>query len=77
MPTWQGFASGHATFAVHPTHVPPPQTLLVPHVVPFAAAVPVSVHAATPPVHELTVPKWQRFATGHPALTLHALQTPP
>jgi hypothetical protein len=60
VPTWHVFPPGlHDTPAVHATHVPPLQTMLVPHDVPSATvvvglqtAVPVE-HAVTPFLHAL------------------------
>jgi hypothetical protein len=48
VPVWQALVGVHETPAVHPTHAPALQTVFVPHDVPFAATVPVSVQTAVP-----------------------------
>jgi hypothetical protein len=74
-PTWQGLLGVHDTPAVHALHVPLSHTSLVPHAVPFARLVPVSLHTGTPVVHDV-VPVWQLLAGVHIAPVVHALQVP-
>ena len=60
---------------VHDTQTPALHTRLVPHIVPFAAFVPVSVHTAVP-VEQLVVPVWHRLTGVHEAPVAHATQLP-
>ena len=62
--------------AVHAVHVPLSQTSLVPHEVPFATFIPLSVHTGTPPGQEM-VPVWHGLAGGQAAPAMHVPQTPP
>jgi hypothetical protein len=50
--------------------------MFVPHAVPLLVDVMVSVHVATPPVHEVTVPLWHRLVGVHDSPAVHALHTP-
>jgi hypothetical protein len=73
-PVWQALGV-HALPATHPTHVPPLHTSFVPHDVPFASAVPSSVHTGTPEVQEVD-PVWQAFVGVQVAPVVHALHAP-
>lgn len=83
VPVWQALPPGeHATPAVQATQVPLPQTMLVPHEVPFAT-LPVAPHVDVP-VEQDVRPVWQTLPPGlHGWLAVHAphwpepLHTPP
>jgi hypothetical protein len=60
---------------VHELHEPLSHTALVPHAVPLAVWVPVSVHTATP-VEQSVVPVSHGLAGVHAAPEEHALQVP-
>jgi hypothetical protein len=75
-PVWHRFSGTQPRLDVQAMHAPALQTMLVPHVVPLPAGVFVSVHVATPPAHELTVPVWHASVGLQDAPTTHALQTP-
>jgi hypothetical protein len=55
-PVWQGLAGTQPRLVVHALQLPASQTMLVPHPAPLAAGVIASVHVATPPEQELTIP---------------------
>jgi len=61
---------------VHGEHCPPLHTLLSPHDVPLSAFAIVSVHVATLPAQEETVPLWHEFSGVQAALTVQPLQIP-
>jgi len=56
-------AGVHVSPTVQALQLPARHTALVPHDVPFAAFTPVSLHAATPAVHD-TEPTWHGCALG-------------
>jgi hypothetical protein len=70
VPCWHGLPVGvHGACAVHAAQVPCPShtpldTELVSHGVPGDAGVFWSVHANTPPVHDVTFPTWQGLPGG-------------
>jgi hypothetical protein len=75
-PVWQTVAGVHPRLAVQSLQLPALQTMFVPHAVPLLVDVMVSVHVATPPVHEVTVPLWHRLVGVHDSPAVHALHTP-
>ena len=75
IPTSHALVGVHERLAVHATHTPALQTWFVPHEVPLGAALPVSVHVATPPLHDVD-PVWQRLAGTQDAPGEHALHEP-
>jgi hypothetical protein len=60
---------------VHALHEPLSQTSLVPHEVPLATLLPVSVHVDTPVEHDV-VPVWHTFAGVHATPAVHELHVP-
>jgi hypothetical protein len=64
VPVWHSLVGVHDAPVVHALHDPLSQTSFVPHEVPLETLVPVSVHTATPVVHEI-VPVWQLLAGVH------------
>jgi hypothetical protein len=76
-PVRQGLPPGlHAAPVEQAAHVPPLQTSLVPHGVPFAT-LPVAAHVAVPVEHDV-VPAAHGFPPGaHDAPAVHATQAPP
>ncbi len=75
LPAWQGFVGVQLAPVVQPTHAPLSQTWLVPHEVPLATFVFVSVHTAVP-VEQLVVPRSQGLVGVHDAPVVHAAQAP-
>jgi hypothetical protein len=75
-PVWHRLAGTQPWLDVQAMQSPALQTMLVPHAVPLSAGAFVSVHVATPPAHELSVPTWQVSVGLQDAPTTHALQTP-
>jgi hypothetical protein len=65
----------HEAPAMHATQAPVLQTLPDPHVVPFATAVPVSVHTGVPVVHE-TTPVSHALVGVHDAPAVHPVHAP-
>jgi hypothetical protein len=63
VPTWQGFAGVQVMPAVHATQAPPLQTRFVPHAMPFATSVPVSLQTGVPVAHDCE-PTWQMPVDG-------------
>jgi hypothetical protein len=74
-PVWHGLTGVHAAFAVHALQEPLSQTALVPHVVPLARLVPVSLQTETPVEHDV-VPVWQALAGVHETPAVHGAQEP-
>jgi hypothetical protein len=74
-PTSHGFAGVHAVPAVHAPHAPSSHTSFVPHDVPFATVVPVSLQTGEPVVHDV-VPVWHAFDGVHGAPVEHVMQVP-
>ena len=74
-PVWHTLAGVHATFAVHPLQEPLSQTSLVPHDVPLATCVPVSVHTDTPVEHEV-VPVSHGLGGVHETPAVQAVHAP-
>ncbi len=82
VPIWQGFCgavSGHPAPLVHAPHVPPLQTMLVPHSAPSARFIVVSTHVCFPVAQDV-VPAWQGFCgatSGQLVSLVHAPHAPP
>jgi hypothetical protein len=76
LPVWQGALDGvHAVFSVQVAHMPPLQTMPVPHDVPSFTLV-VFMHSDAPVEHSVT-PVWQALLLGvHTSPVLHVLQPP-
>jgi hypothetical protein len=73
-PARHGLASVHEPPAVHATHEPALQTMLVPQAVPLEACVPVSVHVL---VVQFSEPTSHGFAVGmHAAPFVHVVHVP-
>jgi hypothetical protein len=70
-PAWQVLGGVHALPAVQGVQVPSWQTSLLPHIVPFGAFMPVSVHVALPPVQSI-LPVWQALVGVHAPPETHA-----
>ena len=67
VPFLQGLSGGlQAVPPAQATHCPPEHTSFVPHAVPSLATVPMSLHIATPPEHEMA-PTWHGLAAGEQA----------
>ncbi len=66
----------HGTPPVQAVQLPPLHTRLVPHAVPSASLVPVSVHTGAPLAHE-SVPVWQGFCGVQVDPAKQATQSPP
>jgi hypothetical protein len=75
VPVWQALAGVHVAPCVHALHAPPLHTALVPHDVPLAALLPVSVHDGVP-IEHARVPVWQALVGVHDAPVVHALHVP-
>ncbi len=75
VPMSHGLAGVQTAPSVHALHAPLSQTSLVPHVVPLAASLPLSLQTGTPVVHDV-VPVWQLLAGVHAAPTVHGVQVP-
>lgn len=79
-PLWHALLGVHAVPAVQLTHDPAEQTWLVPHAVPSAAFVPVSVQVGAPVEQEVT-PAWQGFVASEQdrpdTQDTHELDPPP
>ena len=75
VPVWHGLVGVHAAFCVHDLHAPLSQTSLVPHDVPLAAVVPVSLHTGAPVVQEV-VPAWHGLVGVHGPFCVHAMHAP-
>ena len=76
VPTSHGLLGLHGAPAVHAAHEPSLQTSSVPHDVPFATAVPVSVQIEAPDAQDV-VPTSHRLLGVHEALAVHAEHVPP
>jgi hypothetical protein len=74
-PVSQLLGGVHAVPEVHPLHAPLSQTSPVPQLVPLLTLSPVSLHTATPVVHEV-VPLWHGLVGVHDAPTVHELHVP-
>jgi hypothetical protein len=75
-PTWQTFDGMHVSPSAQAMHVPLLHTSPVPHMVPFLAFIPVSVHLAVPLVQSI-VPVWQALVGVHDPPPTHASGPPP
>ena len=75
VPAWHGLAGVQVAPCVHALHAPLLHTSLVPHDVPLAALVPVSVHTGTPVVHEVN-PTWHGLVGVQVDPPAHALHAP-
>jgi hypothetical protein len=75
VPVWHALVGVHDAPEVHEVQDPLSQTSLVPHDVPLATCVPVSVHTATPVVHDVT-PVSQLLGGVHATPAVQPLHTP-
>ena len=75
MPFLHGFVGWQAWPAVHDMQLPVLHTRFVPHGVPSATLVLLSVHTGLPVVHD-SVPLWQGLAGTHAAPAVHVVQLP-
>lgn len=74
-PTWQGLPGAHAAPVVHAAQLPLSHTAFVPHEVPSAALVPVSLHAGVPDEHT-SVPVWHALFGVQPLPLTHMPHAP-
>jgi hypothetical protein len=74
VPVWHGLLGTHAVPEAHAAHVPKSHTWPAPHIVPFGASAPVSVHVGVPPSLQSTAPTSHGSAGVHAAPGMH---TPP
>ena len=75
VPVWQGLDGGQELPAVHVAHVPLSQTLPVPHAVPLAMSLPVSVQTEVPEAQDVA-PTWQGLVGVHDAFAVQAEHAP-
>ena len=75
LPTWHGLVGVQDTPWVQATHEPPSQTLLVPHEVPLARWLPVSMQSDVP-VEQLVVPTSHALSGVHATPSVHETHEP-
>src|SRR4029079_18755671 len=66
-----GFVVVQAAPAMQGTHVPLLHTMFVPQAMPFACAVPVSMHVSAPAAVQIICPTWPMFVGRQAPLTPH------